>query len=165
MDLVTLSRSYDLWDTYKARIVILQGMLLGFMGDLDQAFDCYTKALQWIEPSSHIGVVARAALLFIRLAQGFRVRLSSSEGYSRSPSPTKMTFERSSMSPSVKREFSAEPESDEDLEGFAKQILRDCDEDVPSLKILKLVVESIVNGEISRAKSVLKHSTCVWKLR
>lgn len=156
VDLVTLSRSYNLWDAYKGRILILQGMLLGFLGDLDQAFDCYTLALQWTEYSSHTGVIARASILFIRLAQGFRVRLSSSEGKFCSPSPTKTSFEETTLRPAVKREFSSDPETDEDLEGFAKQILRDCDQGVPSLQILGLVVEAIANGEISKAKSVGK---------
>lgn len=154
-DLVTISRSYNLWEEYKARIVTLQGMFFGFLGDLEKAFAYHALALDWIDESSHLGIVNRASLLLIRMAQGCRVRLSGNDGQTRSPSPKKEVFEELSRIPAVKREISAELETDEDLEGFAKQILRDCDQDIPSLKILELVIEAIVNGEISKAKSAL----------
>lgn len=147
---------------------MLQAMFSAFIGDLETAFDYYAKVLEWVDASSHLGTIARASLLFIRLAQGYRVRLTGSDGHTSSPTPKKRVLNdpieddmAGSAPPSGLR-------NNEDLEGFAKDILRDCrDQQSPSLKLLSLLVEALVNGEISRAKwvfdgttSCFDHQTC-----
>lgn len=126
-------------------------MLSGFLGQLDKAFDFYAKVIDNVESTSHIGILARSSLLLLRLTQGSRVKLSSSEGHTGSPSPKKPSFdaEHSISSRPVATHYS---EDFEDLEGYAKQILQDCDQRVPSLRILALILEALVNGEISKAK-------------
>lgn len=152
IDLVNLSRSYDLWEAYKSRIVMLQAMFSAFLGELEMAFEYFTKVLEWTDGISHVGIVSRASLLLIRLAQGFRVRLTASEGHTSSPTPKKRLLpdphDRPSPAPTEEDVY----ENNEDLEGFAKDILRDCNKHNPSLRILGLIIEALVNGEISRAK-------------
>lgn len=137
---------------YKTRIVTLQAMFSAFLGELDIAFDYFAKVLEWTEANSHLGIIARASLLLIRLAQGARVRLSASDGHTSSPTPKKRLLSDPIDMDYTEQMQDGSYETNEDLEGFAKDILRDCDKLNPSLRILGLIVEALVNGEISRAK-------------
>jgi hypothetical protein len=134
-------------------------MFAAFLGDLDRGFKYYAAALEWLKPESHLAIVARASILFLRLAQGYKVRLNASEGHTSSPTPKRISLpfveaikEETPLKKPVCYLPSPELESNEDLEAFAKDILKDCNETIPSLKTIKLLVEAVVYGEISRAK-------------
>lgn len=91
-----------------------------------------------VEPRSQIGITSRVSMLLIRLAQGKTVRLSEKS----SPAATR----------SVQQGDAQDPHDHEDLTAFAKQILQDCKQSTPHFQLLGVIVESLVLGEIVRAK-------------
>ena len=135
MELISFTRSQSLWVIYSARITVLEGMFYHSLGKLEEAFCCYTVALQHCPVKSQLGIMSRISMLFVRLGQGKAVRLAQKANVG------------------TKRESEIEESPfQEDLEAFIKDILQDCKDSVSVTKMVGLIVEAITSGEIVRAK-------------